>query len=108
MKSPTKYLHHILEAIANIHDAISEDQDIFFKNIHIQNAVYRYFEIIGEAVKRLPKDFCDKHPQVNWREIAGLRDVIIHQYDGVDPNEVWQIIVNDLDSLEKQIKELVK
>ena len=107
MKKSEKYLQHIDASISLIFDAISKKPSIFFEDIHIQNAVYRYFEIIGEATKCLPAEFKHSNPEINWRTIAGLRDVIIHQYDGVDPNEIWRIIEDDLPNLHKQIKDLL-
>jgi uncharacterized protein with HEPN domain len=107
MKKTAKYLNHIQDSIGLIFDAVEKAPNIFFDDIHIQNAVYRYFEIIGEATKCLPNDFKQDNPHINWRQIAGLRDVIIHQYDGVDPKEIWLIIERDLPQLQMQIKSLL-
>ncbi len=107
-KSEKLYLVHISDAMDNIFDAISSEPDVFFKNTHIQNAVYRYFEIIGEAAARLPDEFKAKHPDINWQGMKNLRNVIIHQYDGIDPDIVWKIIQNTLTVDNKLIKKLLK
>ena len=103
------FLKHILESIAEIKNhikGISEDK--FFNDIKTQDAVIRRIEIIGEAVKNLPENFKEKYPKIEWREIAGMRDKLIHGYFGVDVNTVWDTIKNDIPGLGKQISKLLK
>ena len=63
------------------------------------DAVARNLEIIGEAVKRLPNAFREAHPAVEWRKIAGLRDIVIHEYFGIDPAIIWDVVQNHLPRL---------
>ena len=90
------YLGHIVMAM----DAIAEyimgmrDED-FFNDRKTQDAVIRNCEIIGEAIKHVPDDYRAQHSEVDWRGLAGLRDVLIHQYFGVDYVVVWQIAVSE-------------
>lgn len=63
------------------------------------DAVIRNFEIIGEAANRLPEEFREKYPEINWFRIRGFRNRIVHDYMGIDYNIVWNIIINDLDQL---------
>ncbi len=79
-----------------------------FKNKLKQNAIIRKLEIIGEAVKNLPQSFKEKYPNVAWKGIAGIRDVIIHAYFRVDLETVWKVINNDLSVLKKQIQKIKK
>ena len=75
MKNNKLYLRHILECIENIESYIPNGEDDFFSLKLIQDAVIRNLEIVGEATKRISKDFREQHPYVPWREMAGLRDV---------------------------------
>ena len=83
MKGDRLYLTHILDAVEKIETYISVGHDVFVSTSHWQDAVIRQLEIIGEATKRLSKQLCSQHPEVPWRRIAGLRDVLIHDYMGV-------------------------
>ena len=75
-------------------------------NIEKQDAILRRITIIGEATKRLSKDFRAKHPTIPWKEIAGMRDVITHDYDEVDLDEVWTVINQNLPELLNYIEPL--
>ncbi len=107
-KDPLLYIIHISEAMDRVLKAIARSPNIFFDDVDIQNAVYRYFEIIGEAAGRLPQNFKDKHPHINWQGMKDMRNIIIHQYDGVDPNTVWKVIQNTLTFDNELIKKLLK
>ncbi len=68
-----------------------------------QDAVLRNLEVIGEAAKRMDDRFRAAHPEVPWRALAGLRDVLIHQYEGVDLEKVWAIVEEDLPALKSAL-----
>jgi uncharacterized protein with HEPN domain len=70
----------------------------------IQDAVIRNMEIIGEAAKRVDDDYRTAHPQIPWRGMAALRDVLIHQYDGVDLDKVWAVVEGDLLPIKQAIR----
>lgn len=103
------YLEDILESIKLIEkytNSLSYEQ--FENNIPIQDAVIRRFEIIGEAVKHIPSDFKKDHPEIEWKEAAGTRDVFIHEYFEVILERVWGTIKDDLPKLKKQIEKLIE
>lgn len=64
-----------------------------------QDAVLRRILVIGEATKRLSSEFRQRHPEIPWKEIAGTRDIIVHDYNRVDAERIWDVIQNDLPSL---------
>ncbi len=105
-KDPKILLFDVLDSIEKYTKNISEDK--FFDNLQTQDAVVRRIEIIGEAVKNLPVSFKNKHTNIPWKKIAGTRDVLIHDYSGVDIDLVWEIINNDIPKLKRQIAELIE
>ena len=107
MKGDRLYLRHILDAIEKIENYITIGREVFLSTSHWQDAVVRQLEIIGEATKRLSKTLCSQHDDVPWRRLAGLRDVLIHGYMGVDANAVWEITQKNLPFLKTRIEAIL-
>ncbi|MBU0483662.1 MAG: DUF86 domain-containing protein [Proteobacteria bacterium] len=80
--------------------------DSFQSDEKTADAVVRNLEIIGEAANRLPKEFHDKHSQIEWAKIVGLRHRIVHEYFGVDLVLIWQILQNDFPALQKSLEKI--
>ncbi len=91
------------ECAGRIEDYIQEGEAQFMRDTKTQDAVIRNFEVIGDAAKRLPDTFREKHPSVPWGLLAGFRDVLIHQYDGVDLQRVWIIATRDLPAVKRGV-----
>lgn len=107
MKDDRLYLIHIIESAEKITSYTEGGRDAFMVSPMIQDAVVRNFEIIGEAVKSLSDVVKSGRQDVPWRRIAGLRDILIHQYMGVDPVAVWNIIEEDLPALKQAVVEIL-
>ena len=83
------------------------DKDAFDDNLMIQSAVIRQIEVMGEATKRLSEQFRESNPHIPWRNIAGMRDILIHAYDHVDPDEVWNAVQFSIPGLIWQLEKLL-
>ncbi|MCH8569046.1 MAG: DUF86 domain-containing protein [Balneolales bacterium] len=108
-RKPDVYLQDILESIEHIQrflEGVSEED--FYENVEKQDAVLRRLEIIGEAVKHLPEEIRDKHPDIPWRQIAGMRDIIIHEYFGVTLDMIWVVATEDIHDLKAKVEEIIE
>jgi uncharacterized protein with HEPN domain len=103
------FLEDIMEAIVKIeYYTKNVDQNAFFHSSLIQDAVIRNFEVIGEAVKNVPKRLRQKYPQVEWSEAAGFRDVLIHNYFGIDVESLWDTIRNNIPLLKEHMIDVLR
>jgi uncharacterized protein with HEPN domain len=102
------YLRHIADAITKIEQYLrGMTEEAFSLNSMAQDAVIRQFEIIGETTKRLSSSLRSENPQVPWQDIAGMRDKLIHEYFGVDMEQVWLTTVNDIPYLKAEISNIL-
>ena len=103
------FLTHILDSINLIEEQIKGKSKLdFLKSKQLQDSVIRRIEIIGEAIKNIPNDIKKNYSQIPWKEITGMRDILIHQYFGVDLDLTWQVIDKDLPRLKRQILDISK
>lgn len=109
MRDPNLYLIDIKEAIDKIQEYT---KDLFFdefsKNSEKIDAVIRNLEIIGEAVKNIPKELKQKHKEINWQDIVDMRNIITHEYFGIDTEIVWKTIKESLPTLENKVNDILK
>ena len=108
-RDPRLYLHDILDAgnaIIEYTKGLSYEQ--FSKDRKTVSATLREFEIIGEAIGKLPEPLKKQHPEIYWQDIKDFRNLLIHEYFGVDLEIVWNILQQDLPPLIKVVTELIQ
>jgi uncharacterized protein with HEPN domain len=100
-------IDHIKECIDKILQSTEEISKTTLEDDWIlQAALVRWIEIIGEASKFVPDDIKEKHNEIPWREMAGMRDIAIHDYDDIDLEEIWNIIQRDIPLLKDQLSKI--
>lgn len=108
MRDNRLYLNNIKECIERIESYTSEGREAFMQTPMIQDAVIRNFEIIGEATKRLSAELRISYPKIQWQQIAGFRDVLIHDYLKVNLNLIWGVVEKNLPELKGTVEEILQ
>ena len=108
-KNPKIFLEDILESIERI-EKYTGNRTLkeFLDDYEKQDAIIKRLEIIGEAVKSISNDVKKKYPKIPWRDMAGMRDILIHEYFGVNIERIWDTAKNDIPKIKKQIAELLE
>ena len=104
MKDDRLYVDHILQCISDVAEFTREGKDTFFSDNKTQQAVIRALQTLTESTQRLFDSLKLRHAEVNWFAIAGFRNVVVHDYLGLDFEQVWEIVVNDLPGPKRQIE----
>jgi uncharacterized protein with HEPN domain len=108
VKDDRVYLQHIQEALNDIASYCGSDRDRFFNDRMRQDATLRKLEVIGQAVKNLSEATKSRQPDIPWRQIAGMRDKVIHDYFGVNLEIVWAVVERELPKLAQATAFLLK
>jgi len=103
------YIKDIKESIELINSYLEGVSKLeFFENQEKQDAVVNRLMVMGEAAKMLSQDTRDKYSKVSWDDMAGMRDILIHRYHGIDLETVWETVKKDLPEVEKQVSRIIE
>ena len=106
-KDPRIYLAQILERIVRIEGFTPGGKKFFLSDPLIQDAVIRNLEVIGEASRRVGAEYQAAHPEIPWREMAGLRNILIHDYESVNLEKIWQVVEKELPSVKGALEKIL-
>ena len=107
MKTDRAYLLHLIESIERIENYTVQGKAAFLKEPIVQDAVLRNLQTLAESTQRISPAVKEANPEVGWRRIAAFRNVLVHDYLGVDLEEVWKIVERNLSELKRQIERIV-
>jgi uncharacterized protein with HEPN domain len=103
-KDPVVFLTHIIDSIQIIESYTEGRTEAdLMESTGLKDKIIRRIQVIGEAVKNLPDDLKRSHSEVPWRDIVGMRDIVIHQYFGIDLEFVWNVVIKDIPDLKPKI-----
>jgi len=102
------FLEHIGHCIARVEEYISDGREVFMSSQLIQDAVVRNLQTLAESTQRISQQLKTDHPSIDWRNISGFRNVVVHNYLGIDANQIWEIVVHDLPELKEQVELILR
>jgi uncharacterized protein with HEPN domain len=109
VKDHRPFLKHIVDECEYIESVLkAKSFEDFIKDETLKKAIVRSLEIIGEAAKNVPEHVKNKHGEIPWKKIIGLRDVLVHRYFGVDYANVWKIVKEDIPELKRKVCEMLE
>ena len=107
MKDDLVYLRHILDCLNGIQEYLAGGKEVFFHDRKTQKATLRELQELAESSQHLSSVFRDRYSQIPWRDIAGFRNVLVHDYLGLNLSRIWQIIEHELPTLRKVVEEVL-
>ena len=107
MKDYLVYLRHILDCLNAIQEYLGSGKEAFFHDRKTQKATLRELQELAESSQHLSSVFRDRYSQIPWRDIAGFRNVLVHDYLGLNLSRIWQIIGHELTTLRKVVEEVL-
>ena len=107
MNRDKSYILDILDSAQRVYEYItSNSYERYYSDPMLQDAIVRRLTIIGEAVNRLSVEFKQENPNIPWTIIKGFRNILVHEYDSLDYDLIWQTVNNDIPKLIKQLKDI--
>lgn len=103
MRDTNERLRDIQEAVIKIMKYASQGRERFDQDELVQTWIVRHLEIIGEAARAIPQDFKNQHLEIPWRQINGMRNILVHIYFGIDRNRIWEAVEHDLPVLKASV-----
>ena len=108
MKNEKVYLYHIRECLDRISNYTKKGKKAFFADTMIQDAVLRNLQTMTESTRYLSDSLKKNYPETDWKSISGFRNVLAHDYLGIDLNQIWEIVEKDLPAFRKTIEKMIK
>ncbi len=108
MRDDRRRLEHIFQAISHIERYAVRGEKAFRSDELIQNWMVWHIQIIGEAARALSPELRDRHPEVPWLDIMDMRNVLVHEYFGIDLDIVWRVIDRELPNLKRKVKAILE
>ena len=108
MKDDIAYLQHIQECIRRIEDNTVAGRNNFMSSYTLQDAVLRNLQTLAESAQRLSENLRAAHPEIEWRRIAAFRNILVHDYLGIDIEKIWEITQRDIPELKQAISAMLK
>jgi len=107
MKDDAVYLHHVRECLRRIEEDVAGGRESFMASHMIQDAVLRNLQTLAEATQRLSEASKATHPEIEWRRVGAFRNVLVHNYLGIDLDQIWGIIQRDVPELKRAISAML-
>jgi uncharacterized protein with HEPN domain len=107
VKSQRAYAEHVIECIGRIVQDSAPGQDAVFASRTLQDAIIRNLQVLCESTQRLDESHKQRHPEIRWHLVAGMRNVLVHDYFDVDFETVWLVVTQELPVLEKAMREIL-
>jgi uncharacterized protein with HEPN domain len=108
VKEDSIYLNHILDSIRRIEEDTGGGREKFLGTHTLQDAVLRNLQTLSESAKRLSDPLKTSHPEIEWRRIAAFRNILVHDYLGIDLDRIWQIVQLDVPQLKRAVAALLE
>ncbi|MEL6489107.1 MAG: HepT-like ribonuclease domain-containing protein [Cyanobacteria bacterium J06621_3] len=108
MKDPKIFIIHIRECITRIETFTEEGRSAFFEDLRTQDAVIRNLETLADATQRLPEEWKNSYPNIDWRKVADFRNFLAHQYLDINLNIIWEVIQKQIPELKECIDSMAE